>query len=487
MSKLEHYATAPEDRISIPHKLAYGIGNLTNQLQAGALAAMVIILNLGLGMNPAWIGILGAVPRLVDAMTDPMMGYISDNTRSRFGRRRPYIFVGAIFAGLIFALMWQLYPGHSQIYYFWVFMTASIFFFIAYTTYAVPFIALGYEMTPDYHERTRLQGFSNWIGQMAWLGIPWFYAIMYSKKLFDGPVEGARTLAIGVGIFIALGGMVPAIFNRERVIAAPKDDTEKSGERKGFGDNLKEFFKGVGITFKCKPFIKLCIATFLVFNGFMLASAFTPYVMIFFLYGGNKEAAGSLMGWNGTVGSLCTFAVIPLVTWVSTKLGKKKTFLITISISIVGQLLKIFCYNPEHPYMLLFTCPFIAFGIGSLFTLMGAMVADVCDYDELETGKRREGMFGSIFWWMVKLGMTVSALITGFLLNATGFDVALEGEQAAKTLFLLRVFDISIVVVASIIAIFAVLTFKITEEKAHQIRLELESRRGKLGVVEAGE
>ena len=132
MSKSEHYTTAPEDRIPVTQKAAYAIGMLVNNLQAAALPAMMVILNLGLGMNPALVGIIGAIPRLFDALIDPVVGHISDNTRSRFGRRRPYLFLGAIFSGIIFALMWQLYTGHSQSFYFWFFLIASIVFFLAY-------------------------------------------------------------------------------------------------------------------------------------------------------------------------------------------------------------------------------------------------------------------------------------------------------------------------------------------------------------------
>ena len=120
----------------------------------------------------------------------------------------------------------------------------------------------------------------------------------------------------------------------------------------------------------------------------------------------------------------------------------------------------------------------MAFGLGGLFTLMGSMVADVCDYDELESHERREGMFGSIFWWVVKLGMALALAASGFLLNATGFDVALEGNQTEQTIFLMRVFDVLVPFVTSAIAIWAVACFPITEQRAHEIRAELEKRRG---------
>jgi GPH family glycoside/pentoside/hexuronide:cation symporter len=126
----------------------------------------------------------------------------------------------------------------------------------------------------------------------------------------------------------------------------------------------------------------------------------------------------------------------------------------------------------------LIPAPLIAFGLGGLFTLMGSMIADVCDMDELESHERREGMFGSIYWWVVKLGMAAALAIGGILLNATGFDVALGGDQTDSTILLMRIFDIAIPLAASAVAIWMVATYPITEQKAHEVRLELERRRG---------
>ena len=128
--------------------------------------------------------------------------------------------------------------------------------------------------------------------------------------------------------------------------------------------------------------------------------------------------------------------------------------------------------------MLLLPAPLIAFGLGGLFTLMGSMVADVCDLDELESHERREGMFGSIYWWVVKLGMAAALALGGLLLNATGFDVTLGGEQTASTIYQMRMFDVGIPLISSVIAIWVIASYPITEQKAHEVRLELERRRG---------
>jgi GPH family glycoside/pentoside/hexuronide:cation symporter len=143
----------------------------------------------------------------------------------------------------------------------------------------------------------------------------------------------------------------------------------------------------------------------------------------------------------------------------------------------VGSLLKWFCYDPLAPWKVLIPAPLMAVGMGGLFTLMGSMIADVCDLDALECGKRREGMFGAVYWWMVKLGMALAFGASGYLLNGTGFDVEMGGAQTSRTFLLMRSLDVIIPAVAAGISILLVWSYKITEEKSYEIRQETEKRR----------
>ena len=484
MSGKEQHKTAPKDRIPNGQKFAYGLGSIVNNLLGGAIGYMSIVLNVGLGINPALVGTLQAIPRLTDALTDPVMGYISDNTRSRYGRRRPYIFVGAIFVGLVFALMWQLPEGYSEMFYFWFFLIGSIIFYLFYTMFATPWVALGYELTSDYHERTRLMGVMNFMGQFAWITLPWFYAFMENDRFFSDSVQGARTLAIIIGVFVALVGIMPAIFTKERFVGQDNEVKIKNKFVEGLKKNIALFFKGLLITIKRVEFLKLCAGTFFLFNGIMLVGAFSSYITIFYVCGGDKSMGANYMGLFGTVTTISTLAAIAGVTWISSKIGKRKTFIIATSIMFFGSLLKWFCYNPMVPWIVVIPAPFIAVGMGALFTLMGSMIADVCDLDELETGERREGMFGSIYWWMVKLGMAIAFGLSGFLLNGTGFVVDFGGAQTSSTFLWMRIVDVGIPAFGALVAIFSVASFKITEERSYEIRSELEKRRNKSIKVE---
>lgn len=686
--------TARGDRISFPHKVIYGIGGFVNNLLASAIGGMAIILTLALGVSPALVGLLGLFPRIFDAITDPLVGFISDNTKSRWGRRRPFIFVGAIFTGIVFALLWQipapaqfrlklvdygadgvysgvhaireeteavgvaqsipgrmgsaepmddveheviitpptlvtgrwvgidvplasfdqltsrehlaqilisgdlenvyvdniyLYraddaeeapappessdmegatapttaapaptaapedvisffsdayddvpvgyfstdwdrsdvedavaggdpvkryfnlrfagidfgeqtvdasemthvhldiwtpdetaEGRSDMYYFWHFLIGSLIFFLGYTVFATPWVALGYELTPDYNERTRLMGVQNFISNFAFIVAPWFLVIMTNPDWFRNQIDGAKFLALMVCIATIALGVLPALLLRERVAPAP---AAAADEGKGFGANVAEFLSGLLKTVRSGPFLLLCLATFLIFNSFIMISSFQIFVFIYHISEGSQVDGAWLAGIVGTVGIVAGFGAIVVVTWLGTRIGKRKAFFVSTGISMLGYALKWFCYRPDMPMLALVPAPFLAFGLSGLFTLMGSMIADVVDLDELQNmdahgnSERREGMFGSIYWWVVKVGQAVALGLGGYLLVATGFDIDLGANQAAETLVQMRAFDAFIPFAASGVAIWAIARFPITETMARGTREELERRR----------
>jgi GPH family glycoside/pentoside/hexuronide:cation symporter len=476
---MSKYETPLKNRVPMGQKAAFGAGHLVNNLFPGALGVFMFFLLTAFGMDPFLAGLLGGLPRLYDAITDPIMGYISDNTVSRWGRRKPYIFVGAIFAGIMFIVLWQLNPENSQTYNFWYFLIFSLVFLTGNTIFSTPLIGLGYEMTFDYNERTRLMGFSQTIGQIAWMIVPWFWVIIADPDLFATQAEGVRKLSIVVGVICIILGIMPALFCKEVDQANLTNRDELT--LKNIARNFKSLLKNMVLIFKNTTFVRLCAATFLVFNGFQMVASFSYFIIVFYMYKGDYGNAGTWPAWFSTISALATAVlIIPVITWMSNKWGKRKAFIVSTAISMVGYGLKWWGFNPDNPWMIFMPIPLIVFGIGGLFTLMMSMTADVCDLDELNNGMpRKEGTFGAIYWWMVKLGQGLALVLGGLVLKLVGFDQNI-GVQAAETLTRLRLADILVPATTAGLAIWVMWGYDLSEEKAKQIKDELVRRRGEL-------
>ncbi len=473
------YETPLKDRVPLGQKAAFGTGNLVVNLLPGALGVFQFFLLTAFGIDPFLAGLLGGLPRLLDALTDPIMGYITDNTKSRFGRRRPYIFIGAILSGVMFALLWQLNPDNSQMYNFWYFLILSFIFIIANTIFATPYIGLGYEMTPDYNERTRLMASAQIFGQVAWMIVPWFWVLIANPDLFETQADGVRRLSMVVGGICMILGILPALLCKEvnQENLTNRDDLTL----KNISKNFKSLLKNMVQIFKNIPFVRLCGATFLVFNGFQLVASFSYFIILFYMFNGNYGDAGTWPAWFSTVSALCTaFLIIPIITWMSNRWGKRNAFIISTFISIIGYALKWWGFSPGNPWLMFMPVPLMVFGIGGLFTLMMSMTADVCDLDELKNGMpRKEGTFGAIYWWMVKLGQALALVLGGLVLKLVGFDQN-AAIQTAETLTHLRLADILIPAVTAGLAILVMWKYDLTEARAREIKDVLVKRRGEL-------
>lgn len=449
-------------------KIAFGLGMLANQMFPAVLGIFMVVLVEDLEF-PAWMwSVLFFVPRIFDAFIDPIMGFISDNTRSVWGRRRHYVFLGSIVMGIAFVVMWQLYRENGVNYNFTYFLLWSLMFYIGLTLFSVPFVAMGYEMSNDFHERTDIMAIAQWIGQWAWVLAPWFWVVMYDPTWFPNADTATRTLAIWVGISCAILAMIPAIFIKSE---STKNELSYSPlTLKTVSGSLKEILQSFKEAFRNKSFRKLCIATFFIFNAFNTVASFSFFIVVYYLFNGNAEAAGVWPTLFGSVGALATtFLVIPIVARMSKKMGKKNAFLLSQGISIFGYILLWFFFIPGKPYMFLFALPFFSFGIGSLFTLMMSMTADICDMDEIDTGKRREGIFGAIYWWMVKFGFAVAGLLTGAIMSFVAFNPG-EVAQPDGAVSGLRFFYSFVPIFGTLIAMWVMRDYDITEKKAREFR-----------------
>ena len=461
-------------KVPMTQKIAFGVGMLANQMFPAAISIFIVVLVQDLGF-PGWMwGVVSLAPRIFDSLTDPIMGFISDNTKSKWGRRRQYVFLGAITMGISFVIMWQLFRDSSIDYNFAYFLFWSIVFYLGLTIFSVPYVAMGYEMSDDFHERTSIMAIAQWIGQWAWVIAPWFWVIMYDTAWFETADIAVRELAIWVGLACAICAMFPAIFIKSK---STLEEDYSPMTMKNIGGSLIKIWDSFGEAFTSAPFRKLCFATFLIFNAFNTVAAFTFFIIVYYLFNGDAGAAGIWPTLFGSVGALCTtFLVIPIVAKMSKAMGKKKAFLISQSISVLGYVMLWFLFIPGKPYLFLIALPFFSFGIGGLFTIMMSMTADVIDLDELTSGQRREGIFGAIYWWMVKFGFAIAGGLSGAIFSVIGFDTALE-VQPESAIVGLRLFFSGLPILGTVIAMLIMRNYDISEERANEIKAQLKIKR----------
>ena len=462
-------------KVSMGQKIAFGFGMLANQMFPAILGIFMVVLVEDLEFSGWMWSLVFLFPRIFDAITDPIMGFISDNTKSKWGRRRQYVLIGGILMGIAYIFMWQLYKVDGVQYNFWYFFLWSLVFYLGLTIFSVPYVAMGYEMSDDFHERTNIMAIAQFIGQWAWVIAPLFWIIMYDENWFPSADIAVRELAIWVAIPCAICAIVPAIFIKSN--STLNEDYEPLNSA-NIGNSIIKIFESFVAAFKIKEFRKLCGATFLIFNAFNTVAALTFFVIVYKLFNGDAGASGiwvSMFGCLGAIGT--TFIVIPAVAWMSKKIGKKKAFMLSQTISLIGYIMLYFLFIPGKPWMYIIALPFFSFGIGSLFTLMMSMTADVIDIDEINTGKRREGIFGAIYWWMVKVGYGIAGALSGVIITIVGFNSDLPTTDQQAAVDGLHAFFCFFPMIGTLFAMLIMYNYNITEERASEIRSKLAERR----------
>lgn len=367
----------PEDqKVSMPRRIAYGFGALADNFMMNAFAALVTpIYNIGLKLDPMLVGLAVAIPRLVDAITDPIMGNLSDNTRSRWGRRKPYLMAGCILCALLLPLIWMP-PSTSQNGMFTYLMLMGVVYFSCYTVFTIPYAALGFELTSDYDERTRLLAWPNYIGLLGSISMPWLYSMALSSA-FSDEVEGARWVSVGIGIIIVLAGLTPVLFLQERrkVMTQPKI----------------KLLEAIRFTLQNRAFLIVLLVNVIVLLGLATVMTLGLYINIYYVFEGDKMAAAKLSGFAGSMVAGLSYVSVWMATVIATRTGKRRAAEIGLALTLLGTVSFWWTFSKEYPYLQLISSALTGLGLQGCWMLFISMIGDVCEEDELQTGLRREG------------------------------------------------------------------------------------------------
>ena len=473
----KHHVTKPEDKLSAGQKIAYGAGMAPYALMVQGMNQLGNpIFNDCLGVDPRWISWVMGGSRLWDAITDPIMGNITDNTNSRWGRRRPWIALGAVLCALSFAGMWLFPRGMGNLFYFFWYLVTSLIFYVAFTIFSVPYIALGMELSPDYHERTSVQAFRTVLSMVGGLfisGLYWFT----SMSCFADRADGMRYGGMILGGVILVSVLIPAIFSGEH----PSFLKRQAEERK-LAKPKVSLLTSAKETLTEKPFLILIGVTVFMTLGLLMVASLGYYVAIYHVFGGDKTAeSGRMITFGQWAAQLCTILSVPVINIVSKKIGKKAMLFVTIAIAIVGSMLKWVCYTPDNPWLLLIPGMVMSGGLASTWMLINAMIPDVVDLNELRTGQRREGMFSAVYSWTYKTGVALAMVIAGYVLSSSGFDATLGANQDPDAILKLRLFFTGIPIVTMSLAMGLLACYSISEKRSYEIRSQLKEKREQRG------
>jgi glycoside/pentoside/hexuronide:cation symporter, GPH family len=478
-------ATAEADKIPLGTKIVYGVGAANdmwgNWLYPG-LANPVY--NIYLGLAPWMLGLTAGLQRAVDCITDPFIGWLSDNTRSRWGRRRPWILFGGVAAGLGLPLLFMVGEHWSLWAKFTYMLVSAVLYMPVVAAYNMPYQSLGSELTPDYHERTRLMGIKNIIQKLT--EVAFFVAVPFTTlswfRMADAvdpatgavierynTLEGARYYCTILGALMIVVSLLNFFFLKERYY-------EKLVTKQAEKISLKHALVDA---FACSPFRRLLLLNLVGNLGSGMVGTLGFYATVYYVCGGNLKTGGH---WNMLMGfaySCSALVSVPAVSALAKRTSKRIAILGTLMFAILAFVGTWWLYNPRFPWLQLLASGTIAMAGAAMNTLTGSMIADTIDYSEITTHKRSEGSFTACFAWVVKLGLAVAAVGAGAVLSLTGFDSALV-TQTPHAIFNIRLYLAAVPIVGYAIAMIVALGYPLSPEKMAEVRGELEARRGKV-------
>ncbi|MEM1155784.1 MAG: MFS transporter, partial [Pseudomonadota bacterium] len=323
-----------DEHVPLSRRIGWGFGGIADNFMANTLFALGMIIYTTAFYIPAGIaGLALFVPRLFDAITDPLIGNFSDNFRSRWGRRRPLMLIGVLGCVVLLPLMWYppLLETAQNPWYsngpFWYIAVLGSIYFLFYTLFMVPYTALGFELTPDYDERTRVLSWRMYLGLAASMTVPSLYWFCRKDVFGDGvggEIAGARVVSFVVAGVILITGLIPVFATRER------EDIERQASI--------NIFQAVGSTLTNRPFLILFIAYIAVIMGLFTAGTVGQFALIYYVFqtavsvDAAKDYASFLGLVMGVVAALTSYASMFLVGRLSMLTGKRQGMLLGLSL-----------------------------------------------------------------------------------------------------------------------------------------------------------
>jgi GPH family glycoside/pentoside/hexuronide:cation symporter len=448
----------PPEKLSPLTKLAFGVGDLGPAIVAAINGFFLNAFLLDVaGLRPAVAGSIFLIVKIWDAVNDPIMGALTDRTRTRWGRRRPWLLFAAIPFGVFFFLQW-IVPPLDDFGKFWYYLVVAVLLDAAYTAVNVPYAALTPELTHDYDERTSLSSYRFSFSILGGVMAAFLHTIIVGAfaSIFTGYAVSAAIWAF----FLIVPNFITFAFTRE---------THFKEERpQGPG-----FIEGLRVAFANRAFIYVTVLYMLSWLSIQFVQ--TNLILYVKYWIGAESQFGTLV----LAVQVSSFLFLLLWARVSQRIGKQSTYYIGMTFWIVVEVALFFVQPGQVP--LLFVLAILAgAGVSIGYLIPWSMLPDVIELDELQTGQRREGVFYGFFVFLQKFGISLGLALSNFALEAAGYINQVPGSEAPvqppSVLMALRIFVSLVPALILLTSFLVVRAYPITREKHAQMRLELARR-----------
>ncbi len=388
-------------------KLAYGAGELAMSVPGNILAFFLMFFYTNVvGLSPSWAGWLLMIGRLVDLVNDPLVGWLSDRTRSPWGRRYPWIMAGIVPYSLFFISLWWI-PNHHDLYQlFCYFAIAIVGFYLSFTAVSVPYASLAAELTQNYDQRISLISVQSACSLSGGIGI---LAIAYFVFSHIPNVQNQYLLLgwicaviITIALLICVYGTYPHFRQVQQVRRQPTISPTS-------------LLRQLPSLFRYRAFICLFGLHFSTWFAAQLSATILPYFVVHWL-GLNESTTVSAV----ILAQVLAVATIGGWNWVGNTFGKKAVYLLGTPLWVLG-LTSLIWLQPGQVWGLYLGLGMAGLGLPSAYVVPWSMLPDVIDLDELTTGYRREGLFYSVMLEANKLSLAIAVIILGYALDWSGF------------------------------------------------------------------
>ncbi|WP_009545685.1 MFS transporter [Crocosphaera subtropica] len=440
-----------QTKLKFSTKLAYGIGELSGSLPSNILVFFFLFFLTDIaGLKPGVAGIIVMIGKIWDAINDPLIGWLSDRTRSRFGRRYPWMILGAIPLGLSCVLLWTIPPNNHQTFMIIYYTLIALVFYTAFTAVLLPYSALSAELTQDYNDRTNLISFRSAFSIGGSI-----FSLVLAEFIFawiNNEQKQYLILGLMAGL-IATFSVYASVFGTYQRYHQVQDNYRNYNRSSTLSIQEKLRLIFTNFPFICVMIIYLCS-----WLSVQTIAAILPYFVINCMGLSEEHFTRMAIMVQGT-------ALIMMIVWshLSHRLGKKIIYLMGIPFTIVAEL-GLFLLQPGQVTLMYMIAIMAGVGIATAYIVPWSMLPDVVDLDQLKTGERREGIFFALVVQLQKIGIAVALFVVGKILDSAGYIPGSTGQQPDTALWAIRMIIGPLPITLLIISFVFAYLYPITQE-----------------------